>query len=88
MHVKPTSREISLAHNLSRSYQIVWKFCIEHDSDAAVPCVKNQHDWTDKIGVMDEWDFARFEFKMRFGRVWYISGPPGPKYMRDVYLIG
>ena len=42
MHVKPTSSEFSLAHNLSLSYQIVWTFCKEHGSDATMPCVKGE----------------------------------------------
>ena len=33
-----------------------------------LPC-SVQNDWAIKTDVMDEWDFMRFEFKMRFGRL-------------------
>ena len=64
-HHKPKSREISFAHNLSISYQIVLKFCTEYGSDTAVLRAKFQNDWTRY--VMDERDFARFEIRMSFG---------------------
>ena len=72
------SHEILFAHNLFISYLIALKFCTEHGSDTAVLCAKFQNDWT---VVVDERDFARFEFKTSFGRISYIlhsipgSGP-------------
>ena len=39
----------------------------------AVLCAKFQTDWTIETDVTDERDFARFEFKMRFGRISYIA---------------
>ena len=45
-------------------WAIALKFCTEHGSITAVLCAKFQIDWTIETGVMDERDFARFEFKM------------------------
>ena len=42
----------------------------------AVLCAKFQADWTIETDVMDERDFARFEFKMSFGRISYITQYP------------
>ena len=55
----------------------VWEFCEEHSNAIAVLCAKFQNDLTTETGVMDERDFARFEFKMRFGRISYIVPGPG-----------
>ena len=52
---------------------MVLKFCTEHGSGTAVLCENFQTDWTNKTGVTDKRDFARFEFKMSFGRISYIS---------------
>ena len=68
---KPKSREISFAHNLLLSYLIVLEFCTEHDSDTVVLYAKFQNDWTSETNVLDERDFARFEFKTYFGPISY-----------------
>ena len=39
----------------------------------AVPCAKVQNDWATETNVMDEQDFASFEFKMSFGLISYIA---------------
>ena len=43
---------------------------------------KFQNDWTIETEVIDDWDFARFEFKMGFGRISYIEQHP-----RDNFTI-
>ena len=58
-HLKPKSREISFAHNLSVSYAIILKISTDHGSDT----VKLQNDWATKT---DKRDFARFEFEVSF----------------------
>ena len=45
----------------------------EHGNITAVHCAKCQNDWTIETVVMDERDFARFQFKMSFGRISYIA---------------
>ena len=55
---------------------IVLKFCTEHGSITAVLCAKFQNDLATKMGIVDERDFARFKFKMRFGRISYIGTAP------------
>ena len=75
--LKPKSREISFANILFISYPIVLKFCTEHGSDTAVLCAKFQNDWTTKTAVMDDRDFARFEFNSNFRRmdILYCTAP-------------
>ena len=62
-HPKPKSLETSFAHDVLRGYRIVLKFCTEHGSNIAVLCAKLQNDSTTRVGVMEERDLARFEFK-------------------------
>ena len=57
------SHEISFAHNLFLSCQIVLKLCTEHGSDTAVLCAKYQNDLTTELG---EWPFIKFKFKIEF----------------------
>ena len=45
-------------------------------SQATVLYTKLQIDWTSTTDVMDERDFARFEFKMSFGRISDIAQHP------------
>ena len=45
-----------------------------HLQDSGYALVDNN--WTTKTDVMDEWDFARGEFKMSFIRKPYITQPP------------
>ena len=73
IHLQLKSREISLAHNSGFSWPIALKFCTEHGSIIAVLCAKFQTDWTIEMDVMEERVFARFEFKMSFGRISYIE---------------
>ena len=96
-HLKLKSREISFFHNTRVNNPIILIFCTEHDSITAVLRVKCQNDWTTETDVIDEQDFARFEFKMSFARISYItqhrgfdglnlfakgiSHPPPPKYL-------
>ena len=50
------------AYNLSLSSPVVLQFYTEHGSDTAVLCAKFQNEWTTETNVMDEQDFARFDF--------------------------
>ena len=75
-HLKLKSREVSFAHNWFRNYPIILEFCTERGCDAVVLCAKFQNDWTTKRDAMDKRDFARLEFKMRFGRLSYIEQGP------------
>ena len=75
-HLKPKSLDIWFYHNLFINYPIVSKFSTEHGSNTAVLCAKFQNDdWITETDVMEERDFARFEFKMSFGRISYIAHP-------------
>ena len=65
---KLKSREISFAHNLLPSCQIVSTFYTEHGSATAVLCAKIQNDLTTEMDVMDERDFTRFRFTKSFGQ--------------------
>ena len=58
------------------SYAIVLIFCTELGSDTAVLCAKFQTNWTIGTEVVDERDFARFQFKICFGRISYIAQHP------------
>ena len=71
-HLKLKSRDISFVHNIRFHCPIGLKFCTEHGSDTAVLCAKFQNDRSTEAWVMDKRDFARFEFKMNFGRISYI----------------
>ena len=42
-------------------------------------CAALYNDWATDTDVMDERDFARFEFKMGLGRIHYIAWPPDPR---------
>ena len=77
-HSKPKPREISFAHHLFSNQPIVLKLCTEYGSDTAVLCAKFQNDWAAETDAMDERDFARFDFKMSFGRISYITQYPWP----------
>ena len=57
-HLKLKSQEISLIHNVHFNSPL-------HK--------KGWNDWTTETDVMDERDFAIFEFKMNFGRISYIA---------------
>ena len=72
-HLIPKSVEIWFAHSLFLNYLIILKFCTEHGSFTALLCAKFQNDLTTEMDVMDERDFARFEFKMSFGWISYIA---------------
>ena len=65
IHLKLKSREASFAHNSCFSWLIALKFCTGHGSITAVSvlCAKFQTDWAIETDVMDERDFARFEFR-------------------------
>ena len=84
-HIKLDSREVSFTRNLFCNYPIVLKFCIEHGSDTAVLCAKFQNDRTMETGVMDERDFARFEFKISFGRISYTAPFRSLQRFRQTY---
>ena len=62
------SHEGSFAHNLFCRCPIIWKFCTEHDNDADMICAKFQNYWTTEMDVMEEPNFARFEFNSLWPR--------------------
>ena len=62
-HLWLKSREISFVQNIPFGSEIVMKICTEHDSDTVVLCAHFQNDSTTATNVMDERDFARFEFR-------------------------
>ena len=68
--LKIKSREISFALNYRSLRLIVLKFCTEHGSDTAVPYAKFRSDLVTEIC---ERDFARFELKVCFGGLSYIT---------------
>ena len=73
------SHKISFAHNLFLSYEIILKFCTEHESDTAVLCAKSQNYFTILLDIIDGWDFVGFAFKMSFTGISCIAMPPrGP----------
>ena len=53
--------------------EIALKFCTEHGNITAVFSANFQNDLTTEMGVLDERDFARFEFKVCFGPMSYIA---------------
>ena len=55
---------------------VVLRFCTEHDRITAVLCAKFQNYWATETNVMDERDFARFEFKISFECSSFIAQPP------------
>ena len=63
-------------HNIRFNYPIVLKLNII----TAVLCAKFQEDCTSALDVKGERDFARFEFKMSFGRISYIA-----QHLRWIY---
>ena len=81
-HLKLKSCEISFTHNLFLICKIVWKFRTEHISITAVLCAKFQNDSTTEMDVLEERDFARFEFGMRFGRHPISQQSPPEFYIR------
>ena len=85
-------REISFAYNSCSSWPIALTFCTKHGSITAVLSAKFQTDWTIETDAMDEPDFARFEFKMNFGRISYkagdILGWPYNEYHRNSLTYG
>ena len=72
-HVKLKSREISFAHNLFIDFPILLNFSAMHGSITAVLSAKFQNDWSIERAIIDERVFARFEFKMSFGRISYMT---------------
>ena len=74
-HPKPKYREIVFAHNKVLSCAVIVKSRTEHGSIIAVLCAKFQNDRTAKMYIMDEWDFARFEFKIIKGLSYMAAGP-------------
>ena len=70
-HLKLKCRETSFAHNICLNNPIVLKFCTE-----PVLCAKFQNDWTIATNVLDKWYFARFEFKVNFGRISPVAQHP------------
>ena len=69
-------RKDAFVHRNLISCPIVLKFCTEHGSTTAVPGAKSQSDWTIRADFMGERNFARFEFKISFGRIRHIASPP------------
>ena len=77
-HPKLESREISFEHILLLNRAIVLKFCTEHGSITAVVCANFHNDLTTEMDVLDERDFARFEYIR-----WISDGYPELQQSRD-----
>ena len=72
-----------LTSNLTKSrllityYSVTQSFLICAQSMAvSLLWARLQNDWTTETDVMDEKDFARFDFKMSFGRISFTAQPP------------
>ena len=65
------SPRISSFHNVS-SWSF-FRFCTEHGSITAVLCTKFKNDFTTAKYVVNKREFAKFEFKMSFGRIHYTA---------------
>ena len=72
-HLQFKYREISFVQNIHSSCQIVLKICTEHGNDTVVFCGKFQNDFAAGHKVIDKRDFARFGFKVRFGRISFVA---------------
>ena len=48
---------------------MILRFSVEHGNIIAVLCANFQSDLTNEMDVLDERDFARCEFKMKFSRI-------------------
>ena len=71
-HLKLKSRENSFVDIICFNCPIALLICTEKGSDTAMFYAKFQDDGMIDSDVMDQRDFARFEFKMSFARVSYI----------------
>ena len=69
----PTKTHLKLKSRLPITHALVDRFCTEHGSITAMLYAIFHTDWTIGTDVMEERDFARFEFKMSFGRISYIA---------------
>ena len=77
-HLPVKSSEISFAHNLLLSCEIVLTLCTEHDCVSVVLCANFGNDFTTEIDVLDERNFTRFEFKR------HPPPPPPPDKMTAI----
>ena len=75
--LKVKSREISFVISTRFDNPIAVKCCSEHDNITAMLCLAFQNDFTTEARIIGERDFARWEFKMSFGRISYITQQPG-----------
>ena len=67
------SREISFAHNFFSNRQIVFEILYITRQYHLRCCLSFQNDLTTETDNLDEGDFARFGFKMSFGRISHIA---------------
>ena len=74
--LKFKSRDVSVARMGLCNCPIILQFNTEHGCDIAVLCAKLQNIWTIGTTVMDKRNFARFQFKMSFGRISYTAQHP------------
>ena len=72
-HLKLRSCEISLAHKLLFSCQTVLKFLTEHGTITTIHSANFQSGLITEMGVMDERNIVRFEYKLSFGWVVYCN---------------
>ena len=75
------------SHLTTTSVLVVQSFwsCVQSAADTAVLCTKFQDDWIIGPEIMDERDFARFEFEIRFGRTSYIAHHPLSPFWPQFY---
>ena len=84
-HLKLKSRAISFVNTFFISHPIILQVFKEHGCITAVLCTKFQNDWTTETGVMEERNFAGFEFEMSLGWISYICTTP-PDHILKITL--
>ena len=80
-HLKLKSRKISFSHNIHFSYPIILKFCRAWQYHCHALCkifkmIQQLQNTLMIVHVVGNWDFARFEFKLIFGRISHIAQGP------------
>ena len=81
-HLKIKPCEISFTHKSILICKIVFKFRREHGNITAVLCSKFQNESMIEMDVLEERDFASFEFEMGFGRHPILQQSPSEFHIR------
>ena len=72
-HFKLKSRKIPFLKNINFNCQIVLKILTEHGSDTVTRHAKFRNNLTTEQQVIVKQDFARFNLRVHFGRMYYIA---------------